>query len=155
MNDKNKRNNSIGRHLSIAHRALFSRMNQKLSSYDIHVGTFHLLLPLYKEEGVPQKKLCQIFNLGKGTVGKGLQKLEDKDFIERKEDPRDKRKKRVYLTKKSRKLEDEFKKILQETEEEAKQAFSHEETKKLLNLLKKVSENLGVEMEKINGGKIK
>lgn len=141
---------TIGRYLSIAHRAFLSRLGEQLSDYEISVAQLHLLFPLYKEEGIHQKDLCEIFKIDKGAVGRGLQKLEDNGFVERKDDPEDKRRNLIFLTEKSKKLKPEFISILDSIEEEAKEGLSRGEIETFTETMEKICENLGIEdMEEI------
>lgn len=132
-------------YLSITHRALLSQLQDRLSDYEITVGSFHLLFPLYEEDGVYQKKLCEIFGLDKATVGRGLKKLEEKGFVRREEDQDDRRRNLVYLTEKSKELEPEFVEILESIEERSKKGLSSEEMENLRKTIRKICLNLGVE----------
>ena len=117
----------IGRYLSIAHRALLCRIDEKLSDYEIGVAQLHLLFPIFKKEGMNQKELVKIFNLDKGAVGRGLKKLEEKGFIRREDDPEDKRRNLLFLTDKSKDLKPELESIVDSVEEEAKRNLSQKE----------------------------
>lgn len=144
MKDK-KEIGTISRYLSIAHRALLSRIDEELSDYSIGVAQLLLLFPLFENEGIHQKDLCQIFNMDKGAVGRGLQKLEDSGFIERDDDPEDKRSNLIFLTERSEELKPELVSMLESIEGEAKKDLSPEEIEKFAETVEKICANLGIE----------
>jgi len=55
-------------------------------------------------EGASQSELADIMALRPATVTNALQRLEKSGFVERRSDPADARKSRVYLTEKGRKV---------------------------------------------------
>jgi MarR family transcriptional regulator, transcriptional regulator for hemolysin len=53
---------------------------------------------LYFHEGITQSALADVLDIEKPTLGRLLDRLEDKGWLERRTDPSDRRAKRVYLT---------------------------------------------------------
>lgn len=53
---------------------------------------------LYFNEGITQSALADVLDIEKPTLGRLLDRLEDKGWLERRADPNDRRAKRVYLT---------------------------------------------------------
>jgi MarR family transcriptional regulator for hemolysin len=53
---------------------------------------------LYFNEGITQSELADVLDVEKPTLGRLLDRLEDKGWLERRADPSDRRAKRVYLT---------------------------------------------------------
>jgi DNA-binding MarR family transcriptional regulator len=53
---------------------------------------------LYFHEGITQSELAEVLDIEKPTLGRLLDRLEDKGWLERRADRRDRRAKRVYLT---------------------------------------------------------
>jgi DNA-binding MarR family transcriptional regulator len=53
---------------------------------------------LYFNEGITQSEFADILDIEKPTLGRLLDRLEDKGWLERRADPSDRRAKRVYLT---------------------------------------------------------
>jgi MarR family transcriptional regulator, transcriptional regulator for hemolysin len=56
-----------------------------------------VLAHLSRNDGMTQRKLADALDVGKASVGTFLEKLEASGFIERRDDPIDKRAKRVYM----------------------------------------------------------
>lgn len=53
---------------------------------------------LYFNEGITQSELAEVLDIEKPTLGRLLDRLESKGWLERRADPSDRRAKRVYLT---------------------------------------------------------
>jgi MarR family transcriptional regulator, transcriptional regulator for hemolysin len=53
---------------------------------------------LYFNQGITQSELADLLDVEKPTLGRLLDRLEDKGWLERRGDPSDRRAKRVYLT---------------------------------------------------------
>ncbi|MDP6346713.1 MAG: MarR family transcriptional regulator [Alphaproteobacteria bacterium] len=57
-----------------------------------------VLTHLYFHEGISQTELSEILEIERATLGRLLDRLESKDWLERRIDPTDRRVKRVFLT---------------------------------------------------------
>ena len=69
--------------ISIIYREHAKYLNEKVKDEDLSFGLYPLLIKIYKNEGIIQEQLAQIFNLNESTITRNLKKLEDKGFIER------------------------------------------------------------------------
>jgi len=137
----------IGKYLSIARRAHATLLDKKLGPYDISHGQILLLATLYNQDGICQQTLCQMYNLNKAAVGRGLNKLSNKGYITKQTDPTDQRKNLIYLTSKANSFEEKFKKILDSSENRLRNNLSAEEIETFLTVIKKICSNLGAEVE--------
>ena len=138
----------IGKYLSIARRAHAALLDKKLKPYDISHGQILLLVTLYKQEGINQHRLCQVYNLDKAGVNRSLNKLQKNGYITKKPNSRDKRKKKVFLTDKAKKFKPELLEILKSVETQVRENLSEKEIDEFLEVIKKVCVNLGVSLEK-------
>jgi len=139
-------NNPIGKYLSIAHRAYTSLIDNVFQEkYNLSHGQVIILLNIYKNEGMSQNDLCSAYKLDKAGVGRIIKKLEEKNLILRKYDPKDKRKKNIYLSHKAKDIKTEFIKTIQSIESKARESLSKEEIKNLINTLKHVHHNIDIE----------
>ncbi len=57
-----------------------------------------VLAHLVRRDGVTQTELAEVLEVGKAALGNLLDRLEEKRWVERRPDPRDKRARRVYLS---------------------------------------------------------
>lgn len=136
-------NYSIGKYLSITHRT-HTKIIDKLfnNKFNLNYGQVFILSKIFNNESISQHKLCEEYSLDKAGVGRILKKLETKRFIKRISDPKDKRRKKIYLTKKAKKMKTQFFKLFDKIENQIRQDLSDEERDTLINLLKKVQVNL-------------
>jgi len=139
--------NSIGKYLSIARRAHAALIDEKLKPYNISHGQLFLLIQLYKEDGVYQQTLCEAYNLNKAGVGRSIKKLAAKNLIKKAPDPKDKRRKLIYLTERAEELKPKFYSLLKEVETQVRENLSNEEIDDFLHIIKKICTNLEVEVE--------
>jgi len=137
------KDSSIGKYLSITHRAHTSLVDKKFKKkFNLSHGQVFILINIYRDEGICQHRLCEEYNLDKSGVGRILKKLENKDLIIRESDPDDKRKKLIYLTEKAKDMKAEFKELLKEIEEQMRKGLTQEEINTVRKVLKKIYKNL-------------
>lgn len=133
---------ALGKYLSVAYKAFFSLLDERLAAYEIGAEELHLLIPIYKEGEIPQKTLCEIFHQDKATIARRLEQVENKGFIRREEDPKDRRRKIIYLTQKGWSKRSEFGKILKSIESDLRAELSQEEVETFLQIMKKICQFL-------------
>ncbi len=132
----------IGKYLSITKRAHSMLLQKKLKSYDIGTGELFILIALYKEDGICQQTLCEHYKINKAAVGRAVNRLKEKDYIIKKTDEEDKRKRILYLTDKAINMKSEFKKVLNSAEEIVRKDLTKDEIDEFLRISKKISKNL-------------
>nr|WP_288565017.1 MarR family transcriptional regulator [uncultured Romboutsia sp.] len=92
----------------------------------------------YKKDGISQEELAENLHIDKGTTCRAIKKLEEESFLIRVKDENDKRAYKLYLTEKSKDMEDNIKGILYEWEKHISKDLSQEEVDFLLTVLKKI-----------------
>lgn len=140
---RKENNESLGKYLSIAYRALNSYLDKELEKHDIGRGQFPYLIALYHQEGVSQQDLCDFYNFDKAAAVRAIKTLEEKGFINRKKDPEDRRQYRIYLTEKGKKFKSSFLDILKSSEDLMKKNLSDKEVNQFMDILKTIIKNLG------------
>lgn len=70
-----------------------------LSEYQIGCGQQFFLLRIYENEGISMFELASLGHFDKGTVTKGIQRLEEQGYISSEADPKDRRIRRLFTTK--------------------------------------------------------
>ena len=96
--------NSEARHLALLHRQMMKELERELAPLELGPGRYLYLFGLYIRDGRKQQELADIIGIDKAAVTRALSRLEDSGYIRRREDEKDRRATRVYLTSKSRKL---------------------------------------------------
>jgi DNA-binding MarR family transcriptional regulator len=92
--------------------------------------------------GLSQDEITHALEIDKATTARALKNLEDNGYIERKSDEKDKRIKRVFLTKKGADIKDELKKAAEVWEEKVTQGIEEEKMEIFLDVLDKMKENM-------------
>jgi MarR family transcriptional regulator, organic hydroperoxide resistance regulator len=107
----------------------------------LYPGQEMALYQLWNEEGLTQSELGERLSIDPSTMTKTLQRLEQSQIIERRQDAEDGRVYRVYLTSKGRDLQDKVQKIWDDLEETTVKGLSDVEKALLLRLLSQIQEN--------------
>ena len=102
-----------------------------------------VLVLLLREDGVQQKCLAELLDIAPISLSGLLDRLERDGWVERRDDPADRRAKRVYRTAKLGPVLESLRALGAEVRESALQGLSAEEQEQLLDLLQRVRRNLG------------
>ena len=132
----NGKREPIGRYISQIYRKGNSFISKEISKFGIGSGQIMFLMQLYKKDGISQEELAENLHIDKGTTCRAIKKLEEESFLIRVKD--DKRAYKLYLTEKSKDMEDNIKGILYEWEKHISKDLSQEEVDFLLTVLKKI-----------------
>jgi MarR family transcriptional regulator for hemolysin len=97
---------------------------------------------LYFHEGITQSALAGVLDIEKPTLGRLLDRLEDKGWLERRADPSDRRAKRVYLTGNVQGLMRTLRRLAAELRAGALEGLDEFERARLLEALRVVKDNL-------------
>ena len=74
--------------------------NRKIKNVGLTRSQWHLLYLLYEHDGQTQTELADHLTMAKPPLGKIVDRLEEDGWVIRKDDPQDRRAKRVFLTQK-------------------------------------------------------
>lgn len=118
------------------------KVQDKLNDYDVSLEQWIILSRIYQNEGSNQKKLAEVSNKDRAVITRILNKLEDKELVERKNSYRDKREFLIYLTGKGRDLYKETSVIMSQNAQEIDSYLNKSELKQLEYLLNKLRLNL-------------
>lgn len=132
---------SFGRWISLIYRYGQTYISKRLKDYNIGRGQYIFLIALYEKDGISQEQLTDYLKIGKCTTARALKKLEENQYIIRKQDLMDKRAYKVYLTEKAYEVKPVIDLILTEWADILSYNFSEEEKKIALNMFEKMAEN--------------
>ena len=107
-----------------------------------------MLVHVYRREGVSQTALAQVLEIEKPTLGRLVDRLEEKGWVERRVDDRDQRARRLVITDKARPLIDEMEELAEAVHSEALDGVGDGETDQLHRTLLTVKSNL---VRRLNG----
>ena len=119
-----------------------ARAHTLLDALGLYRGQPRLLHKLEKQEGPTHTELAELLNVTPPTITKMVQRMEQRGFVVRREDPDDQRISRVYLTPAGRAVLDDMHQTLHALDEEALVGFTLEERVLLRRLLLQVYQNL-------------
>src|SRR5918995_3251407 len=97
---------------------------------------------LYFHQGITQSELAEVLDIEKPTLGRLLDRLEDKGWLERRADPSDPRAQRVYFTGNVQGLMRALRVLAAELRAKALDGLDADEREQLLNALRVVKDNL-------------
>ena len=118
-----------------AHRG---NVGENLAEVGLHVGQEMVLIELFEQDGLRGGDLAERLGVEPPTVTKMLRRLAKCGLVERRQDPRDARSFRVYLTGEGRSLEEPLARCWEMVEERTFAGMSLGERRTLRRLLAKV-----------------
>lgn len=120
-------------------RKLFDRRVQSLG---LTRSQWQVLAHLQRREGVSQSQLAGLLEIEKPTLGRLIDRLEAKGWVERRNDVNDRRTNRMYLTDQARPLLDEMKDLARQVVDDALFGVGDESVSELTRNLLMIKENL-------------
>lgn len=136
------REESIGRWVSILHRQALQYFNGQFRAYGIGGAHIPLLMHVFKNPGGHQEELSLHYEKDKGTIARAIGKMIEEGFIERVQDPKDKRAYLLYPTEKALKIQPEIYEVFTQWTEILTKGFSEEEYRQALDLFKRMANNI-------------
>lgn len=136
---------------SILYRCTQKFYDKQLSEYQIGAGQMQFLLLIYENEGISMQQLAKSGSFDKGTVTKGIQKLEESGYIRMEVDVHDKRMKCLYTSDKAKAVIAKMYEIRRQWWEHITQGLSAEEVdrfEQMQNLIVQNAQNY-VEVEDV------
>lgn len=115
---------------------------RKLKDYDLSFGEQVIIMFLSANKNVNQDTISKRYMIDKGMIAKTLNKLEDKGFVMREQNPNNKRENFVSLTQKGTDILEIMDSVLKEWNEIVYAGMSTEEIDSLKRLTGKMAANV-------------
>ena len=141
MNEENLDRNFGFLTLDVA-RLMQIDFDRRVSSLGITRAQWRVLLWVYRTPGVTQSELADTLEVQKASLGRMLDRLTDKDWIERRADNSDRRIRRVHLSKEVEPLIITMRTIAKELRAAAMDGIPEKEREKFVDTLLHVKSNL-------------
>ncbi|WP_040954945.1 MarR family winged helix-turn-helix transcriptional regulator [Virgibacillus sp. SK37] len=109
---------------------------------DLHIGQETALCQLWMEDGLNQSQLRDKMGCEASTLSNMLRKLEQDEFIYRKQDEIDARSTRVFLTEKGKQLKEPISRVWEDQQQKMLNGILPEELLFMRRLLKQMEANL-------------
>ncbi len=120
----------------------FAAFHKELKDSGISSTQAPYLMCVAHFEGCSQDKLVKVLRIDKGCVAKTIKQMEERGYIERKPDPKDKRGNMLYLTDQSRQLVTKLKETEKKLKDTLTKGMTTEEVDQMIDLLKRAAANL-------------
>lgn len=144
--------NEILREIGMIARALDSISNIEFKEIDLTKGQYLYLVRICENPGIIQEQLIELIKVDRSTATRAIQKLELNGFIEKKEDPNNKKIKRLFPTEKGKTA---YPFIIRENEHSnlmALEGFSETEAEMAAQLLQRIRKNVEKDWEFVKKG---
>lgn len=145
----------ILREIGMIARSLDSIANIEFKDLNLTKGQYLYVVRIYENPGMIQEELSDMIKVDKTTISHALKKLENNGFIKKKSDEKNRKIKRLYITKKG---EEVYRTIINEnnySNDIALQGLSEEEGEILSKLLTKVRKNVEKDWDYVKKGNIR
>ncbi len=139
---------SIGFLISDVSRLLRRVYDRRVEPLGLTRSQWRVLVHVYRRKGVSQTALAQILEIEKPTLGRLVDRLEGKGWVERRIDDRDQRARRLFITKRARPLIDQMEELAEAVHADALDNVADDETDQLYDTLLIVKANL---LRQLNG----
>ena len=125
-----------------ASHAYFQKSFQQLTNIGLRPGQPPILWHIAHENGISQRELARKLRVKPPTVNVSLQRLEKAEYIYRKQDTKDQRVSRIYLTEKGTQLVNQVDQLMRRNEMQLTCNFSETELCLFTRFLKQLIENI-------------
>ena len=133
---------SIGFLISDVSRLLRRVYDRRVEPLGLTRAQWRVLVHVYRRAGVSQTALAQILEIEKPTLGRLVDRLEQKGWVERRIDDRDQRARRLVITERARPLIDQMEELAEAVHADALDSVADDETAQLSHTLLIVKANL-------------
>lgn len=142
----------ILREIGMIARALDSISNIEFKEFDLTKGQYLYVVRICENPGIIQAQLLEMIKVDKSTAARALQKLETSGFIEKKDDPHNKKNKNLLPTAKAQAVYPFIKKENAHSDQVALRGFSEEEAETAFDLLQRIRKNVEKDWESVKKG---
>jgi len=118
------------------------RAHASLEEFGLYRGQQFVLCALWEQEGITHSELAEQLLVQPATITNALKRMEKAGLVERRQDTKDQRVSRVYLTDAGRNIRDVVEGVWGKLEEQTFTGFSLEERDLLRHLLLQILANL-------------
>ena len=142
----------ILREIGMVARALDSISNIEFKEFDLTKGQYLYVVRIFENPGIIQEQLIDLIKVDRSTATRAIQKLEASGFIEKKDDPDNKKIKRLFPTEKGEMVYPIIKRENEHSDLVALEGFSEEETELTFQFLQRIRKNIEKDWEFVKKG---
>ncbi len=134
--------NSLFYLLHDATRQLRKHFDRRATRLELTRAQWRALKATSRQEGLSQAELADYLDMEAIPVGRVIDRLEKTGFVERRSDPADRRRWRLYLTPKAHAIVGEMEEIATGLREDALRGVERDDLDALMRVLGQIKENL-------------
>ncbi|MGD6842494.1 MarR family winged helix-turn-helix transcriptional regulator [Bacillus infantis] len=142
----------ILREIGMIARALDSISNIEFKEHDLTKGQYLYVVRICENPGIIQEKLAEMIKVDRTTAARAIKKLEMNGFIEKRDDPENKKIKRLNPTEKGSSVYPFIKSENDYSNKVALEGFTEEEAEAMFHFLKRVRKNVEKDWESVKKG---
>jgi MarR family transcriptional regulator for hemolysin len=134
-------------------RLLRWNFDRRANALGLSRAQWSVLAQLRREDGIQQKVLADLLDIQPITLVRLIDRLEKAGLVERRDDPDDRRAKKIFIAKKAMPVIDKLKVLGRATREEALAGISAKDEEQLMRTLLKIRTNLSERASHEKSGK--
>lgn len=142
----------ILREIGMIARALDSISNIEFKEFDLTKGQYLYLVRICENPGIIQEKLIELIKVDRSTATRAIQKLEMNGFIKKKEDPHNKKVKKLFPTENGKTVYPFIKRENDYSNLVALAGFSEKEEATTFDLMQRIRKNIEKDWEFVKKG---
>ena len=123
-------------------RLMRTTFDRRAKSIGLTRSQWWVLVHLYRRDGLVQAELAEILEIERPTLGRLLDRLENKGWLRRQADPKDRRVKRVYLTDEVKPAMKSLRRITADLRQQVLEGLNKDEREQLVDTLIHMKTNL-------------
>ena len=123
-------------------RLMRTTFDRRAKSIGLTRSQWWVLVHLYRRDGLVQAELAEILEIERPTLGRLLDRLENKGWLRRQADPKDRRVKRVYLTDEVKPAMKSLRRIAGDLRQQVLEGLNKDEREQLVDTLIHMKTNL-------------
>ena len=137
---------SIGKLITYLSRCIQQELKNVVVPFEISVGEEPYYMALIQNNGVTQDELTKLVKVDKAATARMVKSLEQKGYITRETDPKDKRNKRIYLTETGKLKYEPFANALRQFNQELTSEWTEEQYEFVYQSLEMLKKKFGEEI---------
>ncbi len=123
-------------------RLMRTTFDRRAKSIGLTRSQWWVLVHLYRRDGLVQAELAEILEIERPPLGRLLDRLENKGWLRRQADPKDRRVKRVYLTDEVKPAMKSLRRIAADLRQQVLEGLNKDEREQLVDTLIHMKTNL-------------
>ena len=135
----NKEYEDMRIYFSVLYRQFQIYINNNTKDLGIGASEYIFIMEIYRNDNISQEELSKNLIIDKAATARAIKSLEEKEYIIRKKDKKDKRTNRIELTKKVIEIKDRLSKLLEEWGDTVTKDMDKETIELVLGIIKEMS----------------